>query len=696
MNKAETLLNEILEADMATYTATPETEPHIVIGNDRSITVPTELQKIAVQFDHNIETVTFDCPRYWDENDMSTMAIYINYRRSDGVLGSYLATNPIVDSNNPDIMHFDWTISQNVTEVKGNISFLVCIRKTDTEGNVSNHWNSELCNELYVSEGLETKDTILAKQPDLVTQLVQLVTKYEKITSIDISGLEKDVSTLKEDLSIKAVAKKNKLYIKGILTVDKWKSDRLTEYDSVMAMFLKIDITAGHTYYVNGTSVNTSFPLALLVDSNDKIIKKIYMGDNTAVNDYEITAPASCAAIYINGKKWENGKGYNYPSVYEYRYSNDELENICLLLNKKQEKRYIWDKSATIITEKNKFVKANGNGVTIESNNVSGGYSYSKILYNCLDLYRFWGICKTDVIPIVICVDEYNNIIKTYGKTGDVYKGAILSHIPETTKYIYINGTTELVASADIAREKSMTSLIDNRKIGVCFGDSITQGANVYIAHDITPYEDYPSVVENLLGCKIYNGGLGGSTYASGRTIDFENVVNCIINKNFSTVLDGIEQYKLNKSALLQYADIAKLDFNDVDFITIALGTNDWNFGTLSEKIVTAMRNSISKLLTAYPHLKIYIFTPIFRFNIQNSNKDSDTFVNPTSNLKLHDLCDIIINCAKEFNIPCKDMYYECGINKYTKSLYMGDDTHPNAKGYFIIGERIGKFINSN
>lgn len=185
MNKAETLLNEILEADMATYTATPETEPHIVIGNDRSITVPTELQKIAVQFDHNIETVTFDCPRYWDENDMSTMAIYINYRRSDGVLGSYLATNPIVDSNNPDIMHFDWTISQNVTEVKGNISFLVCIRKTDTEGNVSNHWNSELCNELYVSEGLETKDTILAKQPDLVTQLVQLVTKYE---NVDMSG----------------------------------------------------------------------------------------------------------------------------------------------------------------------------------------------------------------------------------------------------------------------------------------------------------------------------------------------------------------------------------------------------------------------------------------------------------------------------------------------------------------------------
>ena len=46
-------------------------EPHIVIDSHRAITVPEQLKRIAVQFDHNFETVTFDCPRYWDGHDLS-------------------------------------------------------------------------------------------------------------------------------------------------------------------------------------------------------------------------------------------------------------------------------------------------------------------------------------------------------------------------------------------------------------------------------------------------------------------------------------------------------------------------------------------------------------------------------------------------------------------------------------------------
>lgn len=47
-------------------TASGVDEAHIVINSDRSVSVPDELKNIAVQYDHNIETVTFDCPRYWD------------------------------------------------------------------------------------------------------------------------------------------------------------------------------------------------------------------------------------------------------------------------------------------------------------------------------------------------------------------------------------------------------------------------------------------------------------------------------------------------------------------------------------------------------------------------------------------------------------------------------------------------------
>lgn len=175
MSKAEDLLSSIVPVDEPSlFLARPDAdnEPHIVIGNDRFIVVPEELKRIAVQFDHNIETVIFDCPRYWDNHDMSQMVIYINYMRKDGVFGCCLAENIAIDDNDENIMHFTWTVSQNVTLVEGKLSWLVCIKTTDEEGLEKNHWNSELCEDMYVSEGLECVETIFAAYPDLITQLL--------------------------------------------------------------------------------------------------------------------------------------------------------------------------------------------------------------------------------------------------------------------------------------------------------------------------------------------------------------------------------------------------------------------------------------------------------------------------------------------------------------------------------------------
>lgn len=170
MSLADELLNSLSDTESYSRTADPTTEPHIAIGDDRFISVPNSLKRIAVQYDHDVETVTFDCPRYWDGLDMSTLAIYINYMRKDRVTGCYKAMNVVVDEIDPNIMHFDWTISRNVSMVKGEIKFLVCIKKADSEGNEVNHWNSELNEEMYVSEGLETGETILGPYPDIIMQ----------------------------------------------------------------------------------------------------------------------------------------------------------------------------------------------------------------------------------------------------------------------------------------------------------------------------------------------------------------------------------------------------------------------------------------------------------------------------------------------------------------------------------------------
>lgn len=170
MSKADELLNSLADTTPSLKLANPETEPHIVVGDDRIVSVPKELQRIAVQYDHDVETVTFDCPRYWDGLDMSELHIYVNYMRRDRVVGCYLARNVAVDTTDSAIMHFDWTISRNVSQVAGEIKFLVCIKKGDSEGNEINHWNSELNNQMYVSEGLEVGDEFFDDYPDIILQ----------------------------------------------------------------------------------------------------------------------------------------------------------------------------------------------------------------------------------------------------------------------------------------------------------------------------------------------------------------------------------------------------------------------------------------------------------------------------------------------------------------------------------------------
>ena len=183
MSRADELLDAVSDEGIALYTADPATEGHIIVDSNRFITVPEELRRIAVQFDNNMETVTFDCPRYWDGIDMSKMKVYINYLTKSNVRGMYLAEKVTVDPQDDTIMHFDWLITRNVTLVKGPISFLVCIRDVDEEGNESNHWNSELNQEMYVSEGLECEESILEQYPDIITQLLTRMDYVEEIAT---------------------------------------------------------------------------------------------------------------------------------------------------------------------------------------------------------------------------------------------------------------------------------------------------------------------------------------------------------------------------------------------------------------------------------------------------------------------------------------------------------------------------------
>ena len=182
MSQADELLQTLTGNNANARLMNPELEEHIIIDENRYITVPDSLKRIAVRYDHAAETVTFDCPRYWDGVDLSVMEIAINYMRADGKTGTFITNEVRIDEIDSSIMHFDWTIYNFTTEIKGKLNFLVCARLDDEDGNEIYHWNTELNDEMYISEGLESSETIKLTHPDIFTQLLQRMDEYETIT----------------------------------------------------------------------------------------------------------------------------------------------------------------------------------------------------------------------------------------------------------------------------------------------------------------------------------------------------------------------------------------------------------------------------------------------------------------------------------------------------------------------------------
>ena len=232
--------------------------------------------------------------------------------------------------------------------------------------------------------------------------------------------------------------------------------------------------------------------------------------------------------------------------------------------------------------------------------------------------------------------------------------------------------------------------------------------------------DDVSSFIAQRTGATVYNCGFGG-TFASSRDGDFgkfslHKLVDAIIAEDFSEQ-DATGLVNPNNSGA--YRDHIALSLNtlkgiywdDVDIVTIAYGTNDWYTG---KKLIEneedsdddayfngALRYSINALLTAYPHLKIVLLTPIWRYFIDGDNQyvdDSDTHVVTESDLKLTAFVDAVKTLGKEYKILTIDNYHKLGINCLNRERYIlaNDGTHLNILGRELLGNRIGAVLNSS
>ncbi len=126
-------------------------EEHIVVDENRKITVPENLKTIAVQGDKDIETVTIDCIRNWDGNDLSTFIIYINCELPNGDEVAYIPEEIIV--NNNDYFSFKWIIGREITPYAGKLKFSIVAKIIDDNGNDIQQWSSLQNDDLLIARG---------------------------------------------------------------------------------------------------------------------------------------------------------------------------------------------------------------------------------------------------------------------------------------------------------------------------------------------------------------------------------------------------------------------------------------------------------------------------------------------------------------------------------------------------------------
>ena len=236
-------------------------------------------------------------------------------------------------------------------------------------------------------------------------------------------------------------------------------------------------------------------------------------------------------------------------------------------------------------------------------------------------------------------------------------------------------------------------------KVIVNFGDSVFGNKR--------PPTDISTKLAEITGATVYNLGFGGCRMsqhsANWDAFSMYRLADAIADNDFSMqdAVDisstGLPSYFIKTRTLLE-----SIDFNDVDIVTIAYGTNDFtasvNLDSDSNIYDTttfagALRYSIEKLLGKYPHLKIFVCGQTYRFWMDSEGvfiDDSDTRTN-SNGAKLTDFVTKTKDVSKDYHLKFIDNYYELGINKFNISHWFpsGDGTHHNELGGKLIAEHM-------
>src|SRR5690625_4857487 len=233
----------------------------------------------------------------------------------------------------------------------------------------------------------------------------------------------------------------------------------------------------------------------------------------------------------------------------------------------------------------------------------------------------------------------------------------------------------------------------------VTFGDSVTE------------FGHYPEVIEMTTGMTVHNLGFKGTRLAYHPHSAYDEfsptkLVDAIVSRDFSAQDVAIQEDRnYSEEFIDHYHHLKRIDFNDVDLVSLLIGTNDYmgnQAGVVSlghstdltrETFSGALNYFITTILDAYPHLELVLITPTWRMNHENLGGESAT-IQPNGNGDyLIEFVDTILKSGQHHNLPTLDLYRTSGFNEENHADFFVDHVHPNEEGYERIGNVISQFL---
>lgn len=419
----------------------------------------------------------------------------------------------------------------------------------------------------------------------------------------------------------------------------------------------------------------------------------------------------------------------NYIMVqFNSAYSAVNGNSVTVTAIEKEEKYALKDSVDVLIG--NTFIKTiNEQEVHLNSNSYSTGYIPCPMFRGVTYLVSLKLIGHTAIPSAVIAhVNASNSEVgRIVFSSSDFASGDYVEFTPtKDVGYLLIQFVStyrepagaSMVLNVEYGEKTSVSAIdikpLDGRKF-IMLGDSITQLPRTGTSHGGVGIVEWFS---HISGAEVIRGAIGGSrlTRTGEKVTTASEITSYNIAMSFFDVIGLAEalasgDFSLQRAAYQWLIDnnfspdvqmienvnvLDALDMSTVDAITIFAGTNDWHNSVTLQNIKDAIDSIVETLLTAYPNLTIYFFTPIVRFQANNLSNWSDTWQN-NAGLTIPQYVDAIMEQAKVNCVPVCDLYHGMGWTRYNVTQYIpiGDGTHPR-NGFGELAAKMFGFVNSN